>query len=79
MSNLESNYTDKLNAINQAIKIKSLNLGTWIALTELYKTNLSISINQYNILITNIISIFGDSPLPMYDLLLQFREVYVDK
>ncbi|MGL4760001.1 MAG: coiled-coil domain-containing protein, partial [Sarcina sp.] len=79
LANTETTYTAKLAAINAAIKENKLNLGAWIALVNLYKSNPNTTIEQYNTLENNIIETFKEYPMPMYDLLYQLKNTYIDK
>ena len=78
LANSENGYTNKLASLNKAIELEPLNLGAWIKLVDLYKTNPGITVAQYNTLSSKIISTFKEYPMPMYDLLVQLKDVYLN-
>ncbi|MGL5766336.1 MAG: hypothetical protein ACRCX8_11915 [Sarcina sp.] len=64
----QTNYENKLNDINQAIKIDNLNMGAWIALVNLYNANGGITLSQSNDLATKAETVFANYSIPMTNL-----------
>ncbi|MGL5414116.1 MAG: hypothetical protein ACRDAU_00460 [Clostridium sp.] len=79
LASTQTSYNAKLQDLQKAIQVNSLNLGAWIDLVNLEKNNGNTTITQYNELVSSIIKTFNDYPMPMYDLLLQLKSTYMTK
>ncbi|WP_297634011.1 hypothetical protein [uncultured Clostridium sp.] len=79
LATTQTSYESKVQDLQKAIKVNSLNLGAWIDLVNLEKSNSNTTITQYNGLVNSIIKTFNDYPMPMYDLLLQLKDIYMTK
>ncbi|WP_159426744.1 hypothetical protein, partial [Clostridium mediterraneense] len=78
LANSDISYQDKMNAINEAIKIEPLNVRAWLDKIALMKTNHNLTAQDYIDLSEQIISIFKDYPMPMYDVLLQIKNIILN-
>ncbi len=68
-----------MNAINEAIKIQPLNLRGGLDKIALMKINNNLTVQDYINLSNEIISIFKDYPMPMFDTLLQIKNEILQK
>ncbi|MFR5265093.1 hypothetical protein [Clostridium sp.] len=68
-----------MNAINEAIKIQPLNLRGGLDKIALMKINNNLTVQDYINLSNEIISIFKDYPIPMFDTLLQIKNEILQK
>ena len=75
LANSESSYQDKMNAINEALKIEPLNVRAWLDKIALMKTNHNLTVQDYINLSDQIISALKDYPMPMVDVLLQIKNI----
>ena len=73
LASSDISYEDKMNAINEAIKIQPLNLRAWLDKIALMKTNNNLTAQDYINLSNKIINTFKDYPMPMFDTLLQIK------
>ena len=78
LASSDVSYQDKMNAINEALKIEPLNIRAWLAKINLMKTNHNLTINDYINLSEQIISALKDYPMPMYDVLLQIKSIILN-
>ena len=77
--NSNISYQEKMNAINEAISIQPLNLQAWLDKINLMKTNNDLTAQDYINLSNQIISALKDYPMPMFDTLLQIKDVISTK
>ncbi|WP_055070254.1 hypothetical protein [Clostridium massiliamazoniense] len=73
LASFDISSKDKMNAINEAIKIQPLNLGAWLEKIAMMKSNPNTPVQDYINLANEIISTFKDYPMPMFDTLLQIK------
>lgn len=72
--NTLTNYNLKLEAINKAISINSLNLKAYLAKINLYKSNSNVTAAEYAQLANTIMTNLKAYPMPMFDLLNQIQK-----
>lgn len=79
LENSATSYNAKMNVINEAIKVQPLNMGAWIAKLKLMQSNSTTTLANYNEFNKDVISTFGQYPMPMFDLLLQDKNQIIEK
>ena len=77
--NANISYQEKMDAINKATSIQPLNLRAWLDEIALMKTNDNLTAQDYLNLSNQIISALKDYPMPMFDTLLQIKDVISTK
>ena len=78
LANSVSSYQDKMNAINEALKIEPLNVRAWLDKIALMKTNHNLTVEDYINLSDQIINALKDYPMPMLDTLLQIKNIILN-
>ncbi|MGL5415755.1 MAG: immunoglobulin-like domain-containing protein [Clostridium sp.] len=70
---------EKMNSINEAIKIDPYNLGAWLEKINLMNSVSTYTADDYMKLANEIITTFKNYPMPMFDTLLQIKQMILQR